>query len=89
MEGMIFKEHEFQLDKGDTIFVYTDGVTEATNAGNELFGEDRLIEALNKNSDAIPENLLQNVTESINEFVGDAEQFDDITMLCFNYKGNH
>ena len=87
MEGMIFKEHEFQLEKGDTIFVYTDGVTEATNAYDELFGEERLIAALNKNSDAIPENLLYNVTESINEFVEDAEQFDDITMLCFNYKG--
>jgi sigma-B regulation protein RsbU (phosphoserine phosphatase) len=87
MEGMAFKEHEFTLNPGDAIFVYTDGVAEATNADNELFGENRIVDALNKNPDAEPKEVLKNVRDSINEFVADAEQFDDITMLSMKYVG--
>ena len=83
MEGMKFKEHEFRLNPGDTLFVYTDGVPEATNAENELFGPDRLLEALNREPDADPAKLLQNISEDIDAFVADAPQFDDTTMLAF------
>ncbi len=85
MEGVKFREHEFELNHGDTLFCYTDGVTEATDAHNILFGNDRLLTALNENPDASPEEICKNVKESIDFFVGEAPQFDDITMLCFKY----
>lgn len=88
MEGLRFKEHSFELNPGDRLFVYTDGVAEATNASNELFGTDRMLAVLNKNPNASPLELLQNVKQGINEFVADAPQFDDITMLSFAYEGN-
>lgn len=87
MEGIKYKEHEFEMFPGDSLFVYTDGVAEATNASNELFGTDRMLNALNRNPDAMPEEVLQNVKEDIKLFVNDAEQFDDITMLCIKYNG--
>ena len=87
MEGIPFREHEFELLPGDTLFVYTDGVTEATDANNELFGEERLTDSLNKNPEAMPEELLANVKAGIDEFVGKAPQFDDITMLGFKFYG--
>ena len=85
MEGIKFREHEFELGHGDTLFCYTDGVTEATDAHNVLFGNDRLLAALNKDPDANTEQICKNVKESINEFVGEAPQFDDITMLCVKF----
>ena len=87
MEGLRFREHGFELKPGDSLFVYTDGVTEATNANNELFGTDRMLEALNRDPDAAPAALLENVKSGIDCFVGQAPQFDDITMLCFHYTG--
>ena len=87
MEGMPYKEHSFELCPGDSLFVYTDGVAEATNAENELFGAERMLQALNRNPDAIPEEVLSNVMDGINAFVAGAEQFDDITMLCLKYNG--
>ncbi|MBE5827162.1 MAG: HAMP domain-containing protein [Butyrivibrio sp.] len=86
MEGMRFREHEFELHPGDTLMCYTDGVTEATNKNNELFGNDRLLAALNKDPDADVENIIRNVKDDIDAFVGEAPQFDDITMLCLKYK---
>ena len=85
--GIQFEEHEYQLEPGDCLFVYTDGVPEATNAEDKLFGTDRLIKALNREPDASAEKLLANVKKDIDEFVGDAPQFDDITMMCFRYMG--
>ena len=87
MEGIPFREHTFQLYPGDSIFVYTDGVAEATNAKNELFGAERMLEALNRDPDATPEQTLHHVMDGINDFVAGAEQFDDITMLCLKYRG--
>ena len=87
MEGMKFEEHGFHLDPGDMLFVYTDGVTEASNADNELFGEERLTAALNSCSEKQPAAILTGVKASIDEFVGDADQFDDITMLSMKYEG--
>lgn len=87
MEGIPFKQHEFQLNPGDSFFVYTDGVAEATNGQNELYGTDRMLDALNRDPDAQPGQVLANVMNDINSFVDGAEQFDDITMLCFRYMG--
>ena len=81
MDGMRYKDYEFTLEKGGTLFLYTDGVAEATNAQNELFGTDRMIEALNKDADASPTDLLNNMKQAVDEFVGEAPQFDDLTML--------
>ena len=86
MEDMEFKEHEFIMEHGDTIFVYTDGVAEATNKEDELFGTDRLIETLNLNPASAPARAVQGVMDAIDRFVGEAEQFDDITMLCIKYR---
>lgn len=87
LEDVRFREREFQLYPGDTVFVYTDGVAEAANKKNELYGTDRMLSILNKNPDAEPEEVLRGVMRGINSFVDGAEQFDDITMLCFRYHG--
>ena len=87
LEGAKYKDYEMQLEPGDAIFQYTDGVTEATNANNELFGEERMVAALNKEPEAEPDKVLGNMLDAINEFVGEADQFDDITMMCIRYKG--
>ena len=87
MEGISYKEYEIQLEPGSKLFLYTDGVTEATNAENELFGTDRMLAALNADLAASNELVLCHVHEAIDNFVRDAEQFDDITMLCLEYKG--
>lgn len=88
MEGLKYKEYELQLNPGDRIFVYTDGVPEATSPDMVLFGTDRMIEALNRDPEASPEQTLKNVSDAVDGFVKTAEQFDDLTMLCFHYKGN-
>ena len=87
MDGLKYKEYELTLNPGDKLFVYTDGVPEATSEEQELFGTDRMIEALNQDPDASPEQTLENVRAAIDHFVKDAEQFDDLTMLCFEFKG--
>ena len=88
MNGMRYKEYEIQLQPGSKVFLYTDGVPEATNGEEELFGIDRMLEALNKAPDASPYDTLQNVRKAVDGFVRDAEQFDDLTMVCLEYKGN-
>ena len=87
MEGVRYKEYELQLQPGDKLFVYTDGVTEATSADLKLFGTDRMLEALNKEPDAHCRQILGSVQADIDSFVGEAEQFDDLTMLCMEYNG--
>lgn len=86
MEGMKYKAGEFSLEHGDKIFQYTDGVTEATNVQNELYGMERLKNILDANVDKKPEEILKAVKADIDKFVGEAPQFDDITMLGFEYK---
>lgn len=85
MDGIHYKEYKIQLEKGGALFVYTDGVPEATNADNELFGTDRLLEALNKSKDRDSQTLLASVKSAVDVFVGEAEQFDDLTMLSIKY----
>ncbi len=87
MEGLHFREHETYLQKGEMIFLYTDGVTEATSADTELFGEDRMVDSLNNVSGEKVEDILKTVRNDIDTFVGEAPQFDDITMLCLKYNG--
>ena len=86
MEDMRYKAGTMQLEVGDKIFQYTDGVTEATNINNELYGMDRLGVILNKVKNGTPHEILPAVKRDIDEFVGEADQFDDITMLCLEYK---
>jgi len=87
MEGIAYKDQEFLLEPGMKVFVYTDGVAEATNTENELFGTDRMIEALRSRDEGTPEQVLQAVNQAVQAFVGAAPQFDDLTMLCLQYNG--
>ena len=76
------------MQKGSKLFLYTDGVPEATNAKNELFGTDRMLQALNGDPAATPEMVLRRVRQAVDGFVMEAEQFDDLTMLCLEFKGD-
>lgn len=87
MKGIRYKSGEMQLEPGDKLFQYTDGVTEATDKDNQLFGKERLEKTLSKLSDKTPTEILEGVKADIDAFVGDAPQFDDITMLCLEYFG--
>ncbi len=89
MEDLAYRSKELLLNPGDILFVYTDGVTEATNSHKELFGLERMLDALNKATVGVPEVIDVCVRQDIMAFVGDAEQFDDITMLSFKYNGNN
>ena len=82
-----FENRELELRPGDSVFVYTDGVPEAANAANELFGEQRLLESLNRDADAEPEALIRRMHDEVDAFAAGAPQFDDITMLCLKYYG--
>ena len=87
MAGMKYREYELKLEPGDKLFLYTDGLPEAVNPAQEAFGTERMIAALNRAPDADPEETLGNVRKAVDEFVRGAEQFDDLTMLCLEYKG--
>ena len=83
-----YQNREFVLLPGDCVFVYTDGIPEATNGSREMFTEERLVAALNACPEgSSPEEILQTVKTAVNAFVGDAEQFDDLTMMCLKYRG--
>ena len=85
MDGVRYRVGELTLSHGDRLFLYTDGVPEATNTENKLYGEDRLLEFMNRNSNVEAVELLPLLKANIDEFVGEAPQFDDITMLMFDY----
>ena len=87
IDGIQYKESSITLKPGDKIFLYTDGVPEATAPKIGLYGTDRMLDTLNQEPDASPEKLLSNIRNSVDEYVGATEQFDDLTMLCFEYKG--
>ena len=86
MEGVRYRIGELTLNPGDRLFLYTDGVPEATNTENKLYGEDRLLAFMNQNAATEATALLPALKANIDEFVGEAPQFDDITMLMFDYK---
>ena len=85
--GIHYRDYEMQMEKGSKIFVYTDGVTEATDAEGNMFGKERLTGAMRKAENEDPKSILEHVRKSIDGFAGDAPQFDDITMLCLQYNG--
>ena len=86
-DGLRYHEYDLTLSPGDMLFQYTDGVTEATDTSLELFGEERMLDALNQSPDSDPETVIRRMHDAIDVFVKEATQFDDITMLCFKYKG--
>lgn len=86
MENMKYSSGKITLDAGDKIFQYTDGVTEAVNSDNELYGAKRLNDVLSGSSRKSPDEIINDVKNDIDAFVGEADQFDDITMLCLEYK---
>ena len=88
MEGVRYRVGELMIYPGDRLFLYTDGVPEATNTENKLYGEDRLLAFMNQNASAEATEFLPALKANIDEFVGEAPQFDDITMLMFDYKPN-
>ena len=87
MDGTKYRDYELTLLPGAKLFVYTDGVPEATDTDGRFFGIDRLLDALNGSRDDGPAEILRDVRYSVDTFVGDAEQFDDLTMLCLVYNG--
>lgn len=87
IEGMNYVDYEIRMKPGDKLFIYTDGVPEAQNSARKMFGLDRMTETLNDSKDGTPEEILKNMRRTVDEYVGDAKQFDDLTMLCLEYKG--
>ena len=87
MDGIRYREYTLQMEPGSKLFVYTDGVPEATNAAEEMFGKDRMLDALRAQEDSTPQAILESVRESVAVFMGNAPQFDDLTMLCVTYHG--
>ena len=89
MEGMQYVDYELQIEPGEKLFVYTDGVPEATSHKDGLFGTDRMLKTLEGQSGSSAEEVLKSITKAVDEFVGDDEQFDDLTMLCLDYRGGN
>ena len=87
MEGTEFSDEEYTLSSGDALFVYTDGVPESINTAEEQYGTDRMLTILNVNRGVPMIAMLADVKEDMDAFVGEAEQFDDITMMGFRYNG--
>ena len=89
MSGAVYREYELQIEPGSKLFLYTDGVPEAMGGetAQEMFGTGRMLDALNKAPEANPKEIISQVRGAMETFVKDAEQFDDITMLCVEYKG--
>ena len=82
-----YKDFELQMEPGDKLFVYTDGVPEASDKDFNMFMYKRMLESLNRDKEGTPEEILEGVRRSVKEFVGDSPQFDDLTMLCVEYRG--
>ncbi len=87
MPGVRYKDYTLELQPGARLFAYTDGAAEATNANNEMFGTKRIVNTLNEVAEAEPKEVLEHVSEAVEHFVQSAPQFDDLTMLCVEYRG--
>ncbi len=87
LKSIRYQSREFIMRPGDCLFVYTDGIPEADDPSGAMFGADRMLETINSNPDASPEELARRMRESVASFTGDAEQSDDITILCLQYNG--
>ena len=89
MVGYEYQEQQTELETGDTLFLYTDGLTEAENSAHEQFGELRMGERLQVMGDRLPEQIIEDMQQAVKEFVGDAEQSDDLTMFAIKMKGDN
>ena len=87
MDGIRYKDYELMLEPGTKLFVYTDGLAEATIGDGEMFGTDRMLEVLNQNPQETPEMVIAAMKSAVDQYVGEEEQFDDLTMLCLEYRG--
>ena len=87
MEGMSYREYELKLSPGDKVFVYTDGLQDASNEYGERFEKEKMIKVLNEYASASPKEIIGGMTEAVSRFVGNTRQFDDMTMLCVEYRG--
>jgi sigma-B regulation protein RsbU (phosphoserine phosphatase) len=87
LTGMKYNNYELQIEPGDALFIYSDGVPEAMNEADELFNTDRMLQALNDAKKDNPRRIIEQVENALDNYVGGAEQFDDITMLCLTYRG--
>ena len=87
MEGVRYRDYTLTLEPGSSLFLYTDGVPEANDARNQLWGTERMLSSLNRVKDETPEKVLKGVREDVDAFVQGAPQFDDLTMLCVTYYG--
>jgi sigma-B regulation protein RsbU (phosphoserine phosphatase) len=85
-EDSCYKDFEFVLEKGDKMLLYTDGLSEATDAHDQLFGRERAIQAFDAYKDKDPQGIIEGVRSRVDEFVGEAPQFDDLTMLCLELR---
>jgi sigma-B regulation protein RsbU (phosphoserine phosphatase) len=86
MEGAEYEDYELEIHSGDTLFVYSDGLPEAQNKADEMFGEERLLTALNEEPGGMPEELIERMSKRVTDFVGDCDPFDDLTMLCIKLR---
>lgn len=87
MDNINYHETETVLEPGSKLFLYTDGLPEATDAGDNMFGTERMVEVLNRCKENAPEDILRSMKESVDKFTNDADQFDDLTMLCLEFNG--
>ena len=89
MDDVQYREYELTLEPGAELFLYTDGLPEATDAEGNMFGTERMLTVLNEGNSTEPDHVLKKVRNGVDRFVNGAEQFDDLTMLCLEYKGNN
>ena len=87
LPDMTYEEYEIQLEPGSRVFLYTDGLPEATNENGEMFGIDRMVEQLNQDPDRTPEQTINDMKEAVDKFVNETDQFDDLTIMCLSYSG--
>ena len=88
MEGFPYEQYTLRLEPGAKLFLYTDGIPEASDKDGKFFGLDRTLEALNSAEEGTPEEILNAVHGAVKVFAGDAPQFDDMTMMCLHFKGS-
>ena len=87
MDGVRYKDYEIVLEPGAKLFVYTDGVSEAVDRNLNQFGTDRILETLRSSEEGSPREILEAVNKAVREYAGGSPQFDDLTMMCVEYKG--
>ncbi len=87
MEGTVFQDYELQMEPGASLFLYTDGLAEAVDQDEQMFGTDRILEKLNADPDRSPEEILHDMRSAVYDYTGTDELFDDLTILCMTYHG--